>query len=58
MSLDDWLRNGWLVEHETSPQEIIESSLYGRGELAYDIGSKSYYEYWRFMWQSYLMAKA
>lgn len=24
MSLDDWLRNGWLVEHETSPQEIIE----------------------------------
>ncbi|MDH7513044.1 MAG: hypothetical protein QHH14_08870 [Clostridiales bacterium] len=24
MSLGDWLRNGWLVEHETSPQEIIE----------------------------------
>lgn len=24
MSLKDWLRNGWLVEHETSPQEIIE----------------------------------
>jgi len=39
MSLDDWLRNGWLVEHETSPQEIIESSLYGRGELAYDMWS-------------------
>jgi len=29
MSLDDWLRNGWLVEHENSPQEIIKSSLYG-----------------------------
>jgi hypothetical protein len=24
MNLRDWLRNGWLVEHETSPQEIIE----------------------------------
>jgi hypothetical protein len=24
MSLGDWLRNGWLVKHETSPQEIIE----------------------------------
>ena len=24
MSLGDWLRNGWLVEHETSSQEIIE----------------------------------
>jgi hypothetical protein len=24
MSLGDWLRNGWLVEHETSPQEIID----------------------------------
>lgn len=24
MSLDDWLRNGWLVEHEASPQEIAE----------------------------------
>jgi hypothetical protein len=24
MSLDDWLRNGWLVEYKTSPQEIIE----------------------------------
>jgi len=24
MSLDDWLRNGWLVEHETCPEEIIE----------------------------------
>jgi len=24
MSLKDWLRNGWLAEHETSPQEIIE----------------------------------
>jgi len=22
--LDDWLRNGWLVEYETSPQEIAE----------------------------------
>jgi len=24
MSLGDWLRNGWLVEHETSLQETIE----------------------------------
>jgi hypothetical protein len=24
MSLADWLRNGWLVEHKTSPQEIAE----------------------------------
>ena len=24
MSLDDWLRNGWLVEHKTSPAEITE----------------------------------
>jgi len=24
MSLRDWLRNGWLIEHETSRQEIIE----------------------------------
>jgi len=23
MRLGDWLRNGWLVAHETSPQEII-----------------------------------
>jgi len=24
MSLEDWLRNGWLIEHETSPAEIAE----------------------------------
>jgi len=24
MSLADWLRNGWLVEHKSSPQEIAE----------------------------------
>ena len=24
MSLYDWLRNGWLVEHKTSPREIID----------------------------------
>lgn len=24
MSLQDWLRNGWLAEHATSPQEIAE----------------------------------
>jgi len=24
MSLDDWLRNGWLVEHKTSAAEIAE----------------------------------
>ena len=27
MSLTDWARNGWLVEHKTSPQEI--SDLFG-----------------------------
>lgn len=24
MSLSEWLRNGWLIEHQTSPQEITE----------------------------------
>jgi len=24
MSLEDWLKNGWLVEHKTSPLEIAE----------------------------------
>ncbi|MDH7499322.1 MAG: hypothetical protein QHH30_02945 [candidate division NC10 bacterium] len=24
MSLQDWLRNGWLAEHQTSPQEVAE----------------------------------
>ncbi len=24
MCLKDWLRNGWLTEHETSPEEIAE----------------------------------
>ena len=24
MSLKDWLKNGWLVEHKTSPQEITD----------------------------------
>ncbi|HTY23890.1 MAG TPA: hypothetical protein VMC85_12205 [Desulfomonilaceae bacterium] len=24
MSLEDWLKNGWLVEHKTSPAEITE----------------------------------
>ena len=24
MSLQDWLRNGWLVEHRTSRQEIAD----------------------------------
>ena len=24
MNLGDWLRNGWLAEHETSSQEIVE----------------------------------
>lgn len=24
MSLEDWLRNGWLVEHRTSPAEISD----------------------------------
>ena len=24
MSLQDWLKNGWLIEHRTSPQEIAD----------------------------------
>lgn len=24
MSLKDWARNGWLTEHKTSPQEIVD----------------------------------
>ncbi len=24
MSLHDWLKNGWLIEHQTSPQEIAD----------------------------------
>ena len=24
MSLSDWLKNAWLIEHETSPQEIAD----------------------------------
>ncbi|MBN2107900.1 MAG: hypothetical protein JW832_10790 [Deltaproteobacteria bacterium] len=24
MSLRDWLKNGWLIEHVTSPQEIAD----------------------------------
>ena len=24
MSLRDWLKNGWLIEHQTSPQEIAD----------------------------------
>lgn len=24
MSLHDWLKNGWLIEHKTSPQEIAD----------------------------------
>ena len=24
MSLKDWLENGWLIEHETSPAEILD----------------------------------
>ncbi len=24
VTLEDWLKNGWLVEHRTSPQEIAE----------------------------------
>ena len=25
MSLQDWIRNGWLAEHEASPQEIADA---------------------------------
>ena len=27
MSLNDWLKNGWLIEHKTSPEEIADDKL-------------------------------
>ncbi len=34
MSLQDWLRNGWLVEHKTSPAEIAELLAIADRDLA------------------------
>jgi hypothetical protein len=34
MSLEDWLRNGWLVEHKTSPAEIAELRAIADRDLA------------------------
>jgi hypothetical protein len=34
MSLKDWSRNGWLVEHKTSPAEIAELLEIAKRELA------------------------
>jgi hypothetical protein len=34
MSLEDWLRNGWLVEHATSPEEIGELLAIADRDLA------------------------
>lgn len=34
MSLEDWLRNGWLVEHKTSPAEIAELLAIADRDLA------------------------
>ncbi|MEW6138046.1 MAG: hypothetical protein AB1733_07415 [Thermodesulfobacteriota bacterium] len=34
MSLKDWLRNGWLVEHKTTPAEIAELLAIADRDLA------------------------
>ena len=34
MSLKDWSRNGWLVEHKTSPAEIAELLEIAKRDLA------------------------
>lgn len=34
MSLRDWLKNSWLVEHETSPEEIAGLPAIGERDLA------------------------
>ena len=34
MALEDWLRNGWLVEHKTSPAEIAELLAIADRDLA------------------------
>jgi hypothetical protein len=34
MSLDDWLKNGWLVEHKTSPVEIADLLAIADRDLA------------------------
>ena len=34
MSLLDWRKNGWLIEHKTSPQEIAELLAVVRRDLA------------------------
>jgi len=34
MSLQDWLRNGWLIEHKTSPAEISELMAIADRDLA------------------------
>ena len=34
MSLKDWLKNGWLVEHKTSPTEIVDLMMIANRDLA------------------------
>jgi hypothetical protein len=34
MSLEDWLRNGWLVEHKTTPAEIADLLAIADRDLA------------------------
>jgi hypothetical protein len=28
MTLQDWLRRGWLIEHHTSPEELLTCSVW------------------------------
>ena len=47
MSLKDWVRNGWLVEHQTSPQEIGELLAVTDRDLA-DCQTSGLSTDWRF----------
>ena len=39
MSLEDWLKNGWLVEHQTSRQEMVDLLAMADRDLAQSLAS-------------------
>jgi 3-deoxy-D-arabino-heptulosonate 7-phosphate (DAHP) synthase len=47
MSLESWRKNGWLVEHQTSQQEIADLLAVARRDLA-DCQAKGLSVDWRF----------
>ena len=47
MSLEDWLKNGWLIEHKSSKQEISDLLSIARRDLL-DCQSKEISDDWRF----------